>query len=138
MSLCTTPWSIARHHDRMRRALLMLMLGVLLYGLGVQAARACLPTTMASHAHAAALSEPDRQPCHDEVGVSQLVCESHCRTDVQSTRLSFSFDLPAAAPLHAPGPIAPLIAIASSDGSRAAPPRDNGPPLHLLFQRFLR
>ncbi len=133
-----TPWSIARHAGATRRALLLLMLGALLYGLGVQAARACLPTVLASHTHAAALAGTDAERCHSDAGVVQLVCESHCKTDAQTARLSFAFDLPAAAPLDAPRPAAPLLLAALSSGDDAAPLRDSGPPLHLLFHRFLR
>jgi len=132
------PWSIARSDGATRRVLLLLMLGALLYGLGVQAARACLPTVLASHAHHAALTGIDAEPCHDDAGVVQLVCESHCRTDVQSARLSFSFDLPVAAPLDAPRPAAPLLLAAPGDGGFEPPPRGSGPPLHVLFHRFLR
>jgi len=114
------------------------MLGALLYGLGVQAARACLPTVLASHTHAAALAGTDAERCHSDAGVVQLVCESHCKTDAQTARLSFTFDLPAAAPLDAPRPAAPLLLAALTEGNAAAPPRESGPPLHLLFHRFLR
>lgn len=133
-----TPWSIARRAGVVRRTLMLLMLGTLLFGLGVQAARACLPTVLATHAHAADADGGDGAPCHGEAGVVQLVCESHCRADTQSARLSFGFDLPAAAPLDAPRPAAPLLLAALDAGDNAAPPPGSGPPLHLLFHRFLR
>ncbi len=133
-----TLWSIARNDGATRRVLLLLMLGALLYGFGVQAARACLPTVLASHAHHAALTGLAAEPCHDDAGVVQLVCESHCRTDAQSARLSFSFDLPVAAPLDAPRPAAPLPLAAPGDSGAEPPLRDSGPPLHVLFHRFLR
>lgn len=131
-----TPWSIARCNGSARRLLLLLALGALLFGLGMQAARACLPETVA-HTHAEVLGGGETSHCHDDVALAQAVCESHCRADAQSSRVSLTPDLPAAAPLDAVAPLALVTPIARSDGS-APPPRDGGPPLHVLFQRFLQ
>lgn len=137
MSAAPTPWSIARSSRAPARLLVLLVLGALLYGLGVQAARACLPL-IAAHDH---LELPatgaDRDRCHEEQTPSQVVCESHCRTDAQSNRVLLSFDLPAAAPLATVVALAPIVSVAAGAGDLPAPP-DAGPPLHLLFQRLLR
>ena len=92
------PWSLARGTATGRRAVLLLVLAALLYGFGMHAARACAPSTSMPAHHAAAVGG---QPCHGEhvVDVAEAACEAHCRADTQSGRLSFSFDLPAAAPL---------------------------------------
>lgn len=132
------PWSIARRGGTLRRALLLIVLGAVLYGIGVQAARACLPAVLVSHVHTVATADGQPEPCHGDAGAARAVCESHCRSDAQSTRASLNFDLPAAAPVDIAGPIVPVMLVAHNDGDTAPPPRDNGPPLHLLFQRFLR
>jgi len=137
VSPAPTPWSIARNSGAPARLLLLLVLGALLYGLGVQAARACLPL-IAAHEHIEGTATgADQDRCHDEQTPSQVVCESHCRTDAQSNRVSLSFDLPAAAPLATVVVMAPIVSVASG-ASDLTVLRDAGPPLHLLFQRLLR
>jgi hypothetical protein len=137
MLAALAPWSIARSRAAPRRVLLLLMLGALLYGLGMQAARACLPI-IAAYEHAEVLSRGDAPDhCHGDEALALAVCESHCRTDVQSNRASLNFDLPAAVPLDGAAALAPTVTVAASDGAMP-PSRDRGPPLHLLFHRFLR
>ena len=132
------PWSIARSNSALRRVLLLLVLGAVLFGAGVQAARACLPSMLSSHLHVAASSDDLPEPCHGDAGIARAVCESHCRTDAQSTRAALNFDLPAAAPADAFAPMTPIVVALLTAVDTAPPPRDNGPPLHLLFHRFLR
>ncbi len=122
----------------MRRTLLLLVLGALLYGLGLQAARACLPTVLPTHMHFDSVAGEPRLPCHDDAGLAQAVCESHCRTNAQNSRVSVSFDLPAAAPMVSAAPMAPVLVVAAIDHGFDLPPRDGGPPLHILLHRFLR
>lgn len=122
----------------MRRTLLLLVLGALLYGLGLQAAKACLPTVLPTHMHFASVAAEPQQPCHDDVGLTQAVCEPHCRNNAQNSRVSVSFDLPAAAPLDSAAPVAPVLVVAAIDSDFDLPPRGSGPPLHILFHRFLR
>jgi hypothetical protein len=138
MSSALAPWSIARRTGGLRRALLLLMLGALLYGLGVQAARACLPVALATHMHVVGDGSAEPAPCHDDAGITQAVCESHCRADAQNSRVTLNFDLPAAVPVQAETAVAPLIAVAVSEGDPSLPSRDGGPPLHVLFSRYLR
>jgi hypothetical protein len=125
------PWSTARRDGAARR--LLLLLGTFLYGFGLHAARAsCMPA--ATYAAALAVGET----CHGELDAAQAACEAHCRTEVQSSRLTPGFDLPAAVPpdlgasLDAPAPVGPLV--------RAPTERrtDAGPPLHILLHRLLR
>ena len=130
------PWSLARRGAVGRRALLLLALAGLLYGLGLHAARACAHGSAAFAQQAALAGNP---PCHHgEVDVTEAACEAYCRTDTQSSRVSLSFDLPAAAPLDfapslvPPAPVGPLALDA------APPRRDTGPPLHILLHRLLR
>jgi hypothetical protein len=131
-----SPWTIARRADRGRRAVLLFVLAALLYGFGLHAARACVPHTAPPTAHSAA----DGVPCHgaDEIDVAEVACEVHCRTDVQSGRLSLAFDLPAAAPL--PVPFAPEPPALTGPLLLAGAPLsgDTGPPLHILLHRLLR
>ena len=138
MPSALAPWSLARRTGNARRALLLLMLGALLYGFGVLAARACLPTVLATHMQAVAVASAEPAPCHGDAGITQAVCESHCRTDVQNSRISLNFDLPAAVPLETAIPVTPIIAVALSDSDPSLPSRDGGPPLHVLFHRYLR
>jgi len=132
------PWTLARRADRSRHALLLFVLAALLYGFGLHAARACVQHGAPLQQHAAA----DAGTCHGhvdfDVDVAEAACELHCRTDVQSGRLSLSFDLPAAAPAPVPvvaAPTAPIELLALVE----EPPRGNsGPPLHILLHRLLR
>jgi hypothetical protein len=136
MSCAFAPWSIARGSAVSRQVLLLLVLGALLYGFVVHAARACVQAAAPAQAEALASGSPSDH-CHESEAAALTACESHCRADAQSSRASLSFDLPAAAPLDAAVPLAPIITLAASDGA-APPPRDSGPPLHVLFHRFLR
>jgi len=122
----------------MRRTLLLLVLGALLYGLGLQAARACLPTVLPTHVHFDSVAAEQRQPCHDDAVLTKAVCESHCRNNAQNSRVSVSFDLPAAAPMDSTVPMAPVLVVAAIDNDFDLPLRDSGPPFHILFHRFLR
>jgi hypothetical protein len=131
------PWTLARQAGRSRHALLLLVLAALLYGFGLHAARACVQHS-APQEHVAA----GAGPCHGQSGVdvdvAEAACELHCRTDVQSGRLSLSFDLPAAAPAPAvvTAPAAPVDLLAALVEE---PPRgSSGPPLHILLHRLLR
>lgn len=132
-----SPWSLARRADRGRRAVLLLALAALLYVFGMHAARACGHVASASVKHNAAAS-----PCHDEanadVDLAQAACEAHCRTDTQTSRVSPSFDLPAAAPLCFALTPAPPASVESLTLAAAPPRGDTGPPLHILLHRLLR
>ncbi len=134
MSASPGPWSIARRAHAARRLLLLFVLGALLYGFGLHAARACVPAAAAGQF--SALSAGDS--CHGDVDVAEAACQVHCRTDAQSGRASASFDLPAAAPPD----LLPALAPPAPDESLAiagAPPRRvGGPPLHILLHRLLR
>lgn len=132
------PWSIARSNGNFRRVLALIVIGALLYGIGVQVARACLPAVLQSHLHVAVTVDGEPDPCHGDAGITRAVCEAHCRGEAQSTRASLNFDLPAAPPLDVVGPVEPVIVFAHNESDTPPPPRDNGPPLHLLFHRFLR
>lgn len=132
------PWSIARSNGSFRRALVLIVIGALLYGIGVQTARACLPAVLQSHLHVATTFHGEPAPCHGDAGITRAVCESHCRSEAQSTRASLNVDLPAAAPLDMLGAVSPVIVVARNDAEATTPPRDSGPPLHVLFHRFLR
>jgi hypothetical protein len=130
------PWSLARRGAVGRRALLLFVLAALLYGLGLHAARACAHGSAVFAQPAALAGNP---PCHHgDIDVAEAACEAYCRTDTQSSRVSLSFDLPAAAPLDfapslvPPAPIGPLAL------DTAPPRRDTGPPLHILLHRLLR
>lgn len=134
--LALAPWSLARRAAFGRRAVLLLVLAALLYGLGLHAARACAHGSAVLAQQAALAGNP---PCHHgDVDVAEAACEAYCRTDTQSGRASPSFDLPAAAPLDfapslvPPAPVGPLALDA------APPRRDTGPPLHILLHRLLR
>jgi len=91
------PWSLARRAAHGRRAVLLLVLAALLYGIGMHAARACAPAAAAAVHHSAIAAG---NPCHGEIDVAQAACEALCNTDTQSGRASPSFDLPAAAPVR--------------------------------------
>lgn len=131
-----SPWTLARRAERGRRAVLLFVLAALLYGFGLHAARACVPHTAPPTSHAAA----DGVPCHGtgEIDVAEAACEVHCRTDVQTGRLSLAFDLPAAAPLPVPYVPAPPLLTGPLLLADAAPSGDTGPPLHILLHRLLR
>ncbi len=131
------PWSLARSNGTLRRVLLLIVLGAVLYGLGVQAARACLPAVLVSHVHSVSIADGQPEPCGGDAGVARAFCESHCRSDAQSTRASLNFDLPAAVPVDVARPVGPIMLVAHNHGDTAPPPRDSGPPLHVLFHRFL-
>jgi hypothetical protein len=130
-----SPWTLARRAAEGRRITLLLVIAALLYGFGLHAARACVPTAAVA---IAAIDRAGGDPCHGEVDLTQAACEAHCRTDTQSGRTSFGFDLPAALPLD----LAPTLAAAVPIGplALAAAPsrRDTGPPLHILLHRLLR
>lgn len=132
------PWTLARRADRGRRALLLFVLAALLYGFGLHAARACAQhSAPPQQQHAAEAS-----PCHGQmsvdIDVAEAACELHCRTDVQSGRLTLSFDLPAAAPAPAPVVVAPAAPIERLALFEPPPRGDTGPPLHILLHRLLR
>jgi hypothetical protein len=131
-----SPWTLARRADRGRRAVLLFALAALLYGFGLHSARACIPHATPTTHHATA----EGIPCHGttEIDIAEAACEVHCRTDVQSGRLSLVFDLPAAAPLPAPPAPEPPALIDPLVLADALPPGDTGPPLHILLHRLLR
>jgi hypothetical protein len=130
------PWSLARRAAHGRRAVLLLVLAALLYGFGMHAARACVPSSAAAH-HTAISGG---HPCHGEadVDLAQAACELHCHTDTQSGRSSLSFEFPAAAPLDLTASLAPLAPVGPPEPEFAPPRRDTGPPLHILLHRLLR
>ena len=130
------PWSLARRGAVSRRALLLLVLAALLYGLGLHAARACVHGSAVFAQPAALAGNP---PCHHgEVDVAEAACEAYCRTDTQSSRVSLSFDLPAAAPLDFAPSLVPQAPVGPLALDAAPPRRDTGPPLHILLHRLLR
>lgn len=133
-----SPWSLARRAAAGRRGVLLLVLAALLYGFAMHAARACQqPGAIAGAQDIAAVQGA---PCHHgEADVAQAACEAHCRTDAQSSRLSLSFDLPAAAPADlVAAPLAPLLPARTVVPDTAPQRRDTGPPLHILLHRLLR
>ncbi len=129
------PWSLARRAAHGRRAVLLLVLAALLYGIGMHAARACAPAAAAAVHHSAIAAG---NPCHGEIDVAQAACEALCNTDTQSGRASPSFDLPAAAPLDLCASLAPPTPVGPLVLDTAPPRRDTGPPLHILLHRLLR
>jgi hypothetical protein len=130
-----SPWSLARRADFGRRALLLLMLAALLYGFGLHAARACVPSAPAAAHHG---TSQGGSPCHGDIDVAQAACEALCNTDTQSGRASLSFDLPAATPLDLSASLAPPAPLGPLARDTAPPRRDTGPPLHILLHRLLR
>jgi hypothetical protein len=133
--LALSPWSLGRRAACGRRAVLLLVLAALLYGFGLHAARACMPSASAAVSHSASAGG---NPCHGEIDVAQAACEVVCNTDTQSGRASLSFDLPAAAPLDLSVSLAPPTPVGSLTLATAPPRRDTGPPLHILLHRLLR
>ena len=133
--LARSPWTLARHADGSRRALLLFVVAALLFGFGMHAARACIPVApAAAQAHAV---QP-AQPCHGEVDLAQAACETHCNSDAQSGRASLNFDLSAAAPTDLAVVLAPPVPVGPLALDTAPPRRDTGPPLHILLHRLLR
>lgn len=137
MSSVLSPWTLARRAGRGRRAVLLFTLAALMFVFGLHAARACVPHAAPATHHAGAA---EGIPCHGatETDIAEAACEVHCRTDVQSGRLSLVFDLPVAAPLPAPLAPEPPALIDPLLLADALPRGDTGPPLHILLHRLLR
>jgi hypothetical protein len=114
---------------------LLLALAALLYGMAMHAARACVPAATPVGSLAA-----EAERCHGDpaASVAEAACEAHCRTDVQSSRVDVSFDLPAAAPQDVVVAHAPLTLLEPVALAQSPPRRDTGPPLHILLHRLLR
>lgn len=129
------PWSLARRAAFGRRAVLLFVLAALLYGFGMHAARACVHEAPVI---AKLQAMPDPHPCHGDTDLAEAACETHCRTDTQSGRLSLSFDLPPAAPVALAAALPPPTPAGSPSPQFAPPRRDTGPPLHILLHRLLR
>lgn len=119
------------------RVLVLIVLGAFLYGIGVQSARACLLATELSDRHTVAADEGLPDPCHGDSAMTRAACEPHCRSEATSARASPSLDLPVAAPPDLPAPVPAVSLVARRDGPSVSPPLDAGPPLHVLFHRFL-
>lgn len=136
--LAMTPWSLARRSAAGRRGVVMILLTVLLYALCMHAARACHPAAAAVHHGAEVVAEAHCGGGDEDVDVAQAACEAHCRNDAQSSRLSLSFDLPAAAPAVFAPPAAPMPPAQSPAPGFAPELHDWGPPLHILLHRLLR
>lgn len=135
--LAMTPWSLARRSAAGRRGVVMILLTVLLYALCMHAARACHPAA-AVHYGAEVVAGAHCGGGDEDVDVAQAACEAHCRNDAQSSRLSLSFDLPAAAPAVFAPPAAPMPPAQSPAPGFAPELHDWGPPLHILLHRLLR
>jgi hypothetical protein len=132
-----SPWALARRTANGRRAVLLFVVAAMLYGFGMHAARACVPTAAAVGAYGHAVQQSGH-PCQGEIDPAQAACETHCNTDAQSGRVSLSFDFPAAAPLDLTASLAPLAPVGPPEPEIAPPRRDTGPPLHILLHRLLR
>ena len=129
------PWGLARRSPCGRRAVLMMLVAALLFGLGMHPSRAC--TQAAARALEPVMSA-DSGPCHGEdLEVAHAACETYCQSDTQSGRVSTLADLPVAAPaVHAA--LVPLSPASRFAWTAAPLPRDSGPPLHILLHRLLR
>jgi hypothetical protein len=92
MSSFRIAWILGARRDRRTRAVLIVALAALVFGLALQSARACASAVNAgggiAQASASRASDFDARHCHHDAGASLDACFVHCEQDGQAARAS--------------------------------------------------